>query len=32
MDQVTVQFHRQVIRLLRGVLSAWEDWLKAKAE
>lgn len=27
MTLATVKFQRHLIRLLRGVLSAWEEWL-----
>lgn len=30
MDQATVELHRQLIRLVKGMVSAWEVWLKAK--
>jgi hypothetical protein len=28
MSPATVRFHEKVIRLLKGVLTAWEEWLK----
>ncbi len=27
MDEPTKTFHRQVIRLMKGIISAWETWL-----
>lgn len=30
MDQATIALHRQLIRLVKGMVSAWEEWLKAK--
>ena len=27
MSKTTVKFHRTLIRLLKGVLTAWEEWL-----
>jgi hypothetical protein len=28
MSPATVAFHQQVIRLLKGILTAWEEWLE----
>jgi len=28
MDEPTKTFHRQVIRLMKGIISAWETWLQ----
>ncbi len=28
----TVKFHEVLIRLMKGVLSAWEEWLKAQKQ
>lgn len=28
MNQQTVILHEKMIRLLKGIISAWEDWLK----
>lgn len=30
MNPATRKLHEQVIRLCKGILSAWEDWLKAQ--
>lgn len=32
MKPVDVWLHRQIIRLLRGILSAWEEWVKRTVE
>jgi len=32
MDEPTKIFHRQVIRLLKGIISAWETWLQEMEE
>ena len=32
MDEPTKIFHRQVIRLLKGIISAWEAWLQGIEE
>lgn len=32
MDEPTKTFHRQVIRLLKGIISAWETWLQGMEE
>lgn len=31
MDAATVAFQRQLIRLAKGIISAWEEWLRAKS-
>ena len=30
MDQATLALHRAIIRHLKGIITAWEEWLKAK--
>ena len=30
MNPSTKKFHETLIRLLKGCLSAWEDWLKSQ--
>jgi len=32
MDQITVKLHETLIRLMKGVISAWEEWIKAKKQ
>lgn len=32
MDEPTKTFHRQVIRLMKGIISAWETWLQEMEE
>lgn len=32
MDEPTKIFHRQVIRLMKGIISAWETWLQEVEE
>jgi hypothetical protein len=32
MDEPTKIFHRQVIRLMKGIISAWETWLQEMEE
>jgi hypothetical protein len=31
MDKATLALHRQLIRLVKGMVSAWEEWVNAKA-
>lgn len=31
MDPATVALHKQLIRLVKGMVTAWEEWLKAKS-
>lgn len=30
MDAATLALHRQLIRLVKGMVTAWEEWLTAK--
>jgi len=30
MTPATIQFHETLIRLLKGVVSAWEKWLESQ--
>jgi len=30
MSPSTVRFHETIIRLLKGIISAWEEWLKSQ--
>jgi hypothetical protein len=32
MTPATRELHQTIIRLLKGVISAWEKWLKAQAD
>lgn len=30
MDPVTAKLHEALIRLAKGLIAAWEDWLKSR--
>jgi hypothetical protein len=32
MTPATIRLHQQLLRLAKGMLSAWEEWLTAQAE
>lgn len=32
MKPVDIWFHRQLIRLIKGIVSAWEEWLRRTNE
>jgi hypothetical protein len=32
MNPATRELHQTIIRLLKGVISAWEKWLKSQAD
>lgn len=32
MNHATIRFHEKVIRLMKGIITAWEDWLKEEAQ
>lgn len=32
MSGFTIKFHRSLIRLAKGMISAWEEWLQAEIE
>ena len=32
MDSISEKLHRQIIRMCKGILKAWEEWLDARNE